>query len=108
MGVKFADNAVSTLAADIDSTDLALTVASGEGALFPELGGSDYFYATLISGTGTREIVKVTARTDDAFTIERAQGGTAAAAFLSGSRIELRVTAIGLTAMYDELVAMLP
>jgi len=44
MAIKFTNNATSTLASGIASGDLSLTVASGQGALFPTLGGGDYFY----------------------------------------------------------------
>jgi hypothetical protein len=70
--------------------------------LFPILGASDYFYATLVSTDGTREIVKVTARASDAMTIVRSQEGTLAQSFAAGSRIELRITAASITDMIAE------
>lgn len=93
MAVKVANNAYSTLASGINNAVTSLSVATGEGARFPTLSGSDVFYATLISASNTLEIVKVTARATDTFTIVRAQDGTAAAAFSAGDRVELRVTA---------------
>jgi hypothetical protein len=62
MVMKFTNNATSTLASGITNSATSLTVASGNGALFPTLGGSDYFYCTLANTSGTVEIVKVTAR----------------------------------------------
>jgi len=38
----FANNAYSTLASGITNTDTSLTVATGEGARFPSISGSDY------------------------------------------------------------------
>ena len=70
-----------------------MTVASGQGALFPSLGAGDYFYCTLANTAGTVEIVKVTARSTDTFTIVRAQEGTSASAFSTGDKVELRLTA---------------
>lgn len=105
MGVKLKNNAVSTIAAAISSSDVGVSVAAGTGTLFPTLGGSDYFYATLVSTAGTYEIVKVTARTDDAMTLVRGQEGTTAQSFASGSRFEARVTAASvadLVAEYNE------
>ena len=93
MGVKVTNNATTTTVGAVSSTELSLTVASGTGALFPILGGGDYFYATLSDTNGNFEIVKVTARTDDAMTIVRAQEGTLALPFPANSRFELRVTA---------------
>jgi hypothetical protein len=93
MGVKIANNAISNLAAAITSVDTTLTVTSGDGAKFPILGAGDYFYATISSVSNGVEIVKVTARADDVFTITRAQEGTSAIPFPNNSRIEQRITA---------------
>jgi hypothetical protein len=94
----FKNNATATLSAGITNVSTSLTVTSGQGALFPAAAtGSDYFYATLISTTNTIEIVKVTNRTSDTFTIVRAQDGTTASAFSSGSKVELRIVAACMT-----------
>jgi len=102
MGVKVANNAVSTIVGAISSSDAGITVATGTGSLFPILGTGDYFYATLSSTAGVREIVKVTVRTGDTMSITRAQEGTIAQSFASGSRIELRITAASVTDMIAE------
>ena len=96
MSVKFANNAHSTLASSINTSATSITVASGQGARFPSLTGSEYFYATLIDTSNNLEIVKVTARSTDVLTVTRAQESTTARAFASGDRIELRVTAQGI------------
>lgn len=93
MGVKLKNNAVSVLAADITSGQTSIDVYAGTGVLFPTLGVGDYFYATISSVANAYEVVKVTARSTDTFTIVRAQEDTTALSFPSGSRIELRVTA---------------
>lgn len=93
MGVKVTNNATTTITADLSSTALSLTVATGTGVLFPVLGAGDYFYATLVNTSGNYEVVKVTARIDDVMTIVRAQEGTLALPFPDNSRFELRVTA---------------
>ena len=104
MAIKFTNNATSTLASGIASGDLSLTVASGQGALFPTLGGGDYFYCTLSNVANTIEIVKVTARSTDTFTIVRAQDNTTASAFVTGDKVELRLVAAVLsnTAILDQ------
>tara|TARA_R100001440_G_scaffold818_11_gene2719 strand:+ start:10413 stop:11348 length:936 start_codon:yes stop_codon:yes gene_type:complete len=108
MSVKFANNAHSTLASSISTSATSITVASGQGARFPSLTGSEFFYATLIDTSNNLEIVKVTARSSDVLTVTRAQESTTARAFASGDRIELRVTAQGLvdlrTITADEIV----
>jgi len=96
MAMKFTNNATSTLATGINNSVTSLSVASGQGALFPTLGGSDYFYCTLANLAGTVEIVKVTARSTDTFTIVRGQDNTTAATWLSGDRVELRLVAANL------------
>ena len=91
---QFTNNAATTLASSILIGATSLTVASGTGALFPTLTGSNFFYCTLQNTAGTTiEIVKVTARSTDTFTIVRAQEGTSASAFASGDKVELRLTA---------------
>lgn len=102
MGVILKNNAVSTITTAISASDVGLAVAAGTGSLFPTLGASDYFYATLVSAGGTYEVIKVTARVGDTMTIVRAQEGTTAQSFASGSRIEVRVTAASITDMVDE------
>lgn len=94
----FTNNAATTLASGITSIATSLTVATSTGGLFPNPTAGQYFYATLQNTTGTTiEIVKVTARTTDTFTIVRAQDGTTASAFSAGDKVELRCTAADLT-----------
>ena len=93
----FTNNAATTLASSILVGDTSLTVSSGTGALFPTLAGGAYFYCTLSNTANTTiEIVKVTARSTDTFTIVRAQDNTSASAFTAGDKVELRLTAIDL------------
>lgn len=92
----FTNNAATTLASGISNVATSLTVATGDGAEFPTLAGSQYFYCTLANNTGSIEIIKVTARSSDTFTIVRAQDGTTAAAWSAGDKVELRLTRIDL------------
>jgi hypothetical protein len=92
----FTNNAATTLASAVLIGATSLTVASGKGALFPTLAGSDYFYCTLTNNAGSIEIIKVTARSTDTFTIVRGQDGTSAAAWSAGDKVELRLTRIDL------------
>lgn len=96
MGIKFKNNAESTLATTISASDVGLAVAYGDGSKFPAAGSGDYFYLTIEATDGTYEVVKVTARTGDSMTITRAQEGTTALAFSAGALCELRITNQGL------------
>ena len=91
MPVLLSNNAESLLAAAISDTEPVLTVTA-DADLFPTPGAGEYFYVTLVDPSGISEIVKVTSRVGNAFTIVRAQEDTAAQSFLAGSRVELRVT----------------
>jgi hypothetical protein len=87
----FANNATTTLGAALGIGVLSLTVNTGDGALFPSPTGGDWFYATLESGANL-EIVQVTARAGDVFTIVRAQEGTSDQSWSIGDTVELRIT----------------
>lgn len=103
----FTNNASSVLAAGITNVATSLSVASGAGAKFPVLTGSDYFLLTLYQLSGAteinHEIVKVTARTADAMTIVRAQEGTTAQAFNAADPVSLRFTANSVKNIQDML-----
>jgi hypothetical protein len=105
MGIKFANSAYATLASGINSSATSITLTTGQGARFPSLSGGDYFYATLIDTSNNLEIVKCTARSTDVLTVTRGQESTTARAFSTGDRIELRVTAAGITESANELIA---
>ncbi len=97
--VLYSNNASTSLAAAVTNSATSLTVVSGTGALFPSITNSDYFYVTIENASGSREIVKATARAADSLTITRAQDGTAALSWNAGDRVDLRIT----KAMLDDL-----
>lgn len=79
-----ANNAQTVLAAGISSTATSLTVNNGTGNIFPSpSAGTSFFKLTIIdAATGSlTEIVHVTARNGDVFTIQRGQEGTVARAW---------------------------
>lgn len=95
MGVALVkNNAYSTLAATISSSDTSVNVAVGTGTRFPSIAGGsgDFFFATLIDTSNNLEVIKVTARSTDVLTVVRGQDGTTARGYASTSRIELRPT----------------
>lgn len=105
----FANNAASVLASSLTSVATSLTVTTGHGARFPSPSGGDYFLATLCqqgsAGEINFEIVKVTARSTDSFTIVRAQESTTALAYNAGDKFELRLTKGTMEGLRDFLQA---
>jgi hypothetical protein len=97
MPFLFSNNATATLASSITTSSTSITLTTGNGALFPSISGSNYFYVTLTNSSNTIEIVKVTARSGDVLTVVRAQEGTTATAYAASDKVELRITAAGLT-----------
>ncbi|WP_067097952.1 hypothetical protein [Marinomonas atlantica] len=92
MSQQFANNASAVLAASISAADTTITVSEQKN--IPTLEAGDYFLATLFlnSDTDHIEIIKVTAVSGSAWTIERAQEGTAPLVHNINSPIELRLT----------------
>lgn len=103
--ILFTNNASTTLFTTIDELATEITVAPGTGELFPTLHPSkdEHFRVTLISTTGDFEIVKVIARVEDRFTVERGQEGTIAKSFEQNSVVELRLTAGGINWISDRI-----
>lgn len=108
MAVLFSNNASATLASAIVSGSTTIALASGQGALFPTLTGSAFFYTTLVDSSNNIEIVKVTARTGDTLTVTRAQGGTSARSFSAGDKCELRVVAGALEEFFQRDGSVVP
>jgi len=87
----FADNASTTLASSCLSTDTTLVLTSATG--FPSPSAGQKYVATLEDSGGNIEVVWVTAMSGADATVVRAQEGTSALAFSSGTVFEMRVTA---------------
>lgn len=83
------NNAKGRLSGSLTNVATLLSLNTGQGSLFPTPTAPDFFYVTIISAANAREIVKVTTRASDTFTIVRAQDGTSALAFDADSRVEL-------------------
>tara|TARA_R100001510_G_C7652680_1_gene210563 strand:- start:2121 stop:3245 length:1125 start_codon:yes stop_codon:yes gene_type:complete len=101
MGVKVTNNAFGTLSAGINSSVTTIALDAGQGAKFPSLTGSDFFFATLIDTSNNLEVVKVTARSSDSMTVTRGQDNTSARSFSSGDRFEIRPVAALFEAIVD-------
>lgn len=79
----YANNARTTLSADITTSSVSFTV--GSAAAFPTITNTgDFFYVTLYDKVNI-EVVKVTAVSSNTFTVTRAQDGTTAHAFLAAT-----------------------
>ena len=92
----FSNNATTTLGADIDTVTTTIVVSGGGGARFTLPVAPDFEMITVVGGSGT-EIMKVTARSTDTFTVVRAQEGTTGLSFLAGDTLEARITAATLS-----------
>lgn len=91
--ILFTNFAHSRLAAGINASATTVLVETGHGARFPSPTGGDFFYVTLESAAAVREIVKVTGRTDDTFTVVRGQDNTTAVDWAAGVVVALRLNA---------------
>ena len=78
------------------STQTTLTLQSGTGAYLGTIAAGDYYLAKIHNGSAI-EIIKITGRSGDLLTIERAQEGTTGISCAAGSTIEICVTAAGLS-----------
>lgn len=101
MAQLFANGARAELSAPITNSATSLTVTSG-GDVFPNITGSDFFYAVLQDDTGY-EIVRcgghASGTTPNLFsTILRGQFGTTARAFAAGAVFAHRVVAADMDA----------
>lgn len=95
MPVLFTNNATATLAASISTSSTTVTLATGQGALFPST-ASGVFYVTLYNSSNNIEICRCTSRAGDVLTVVRGQEGTSGFAFSAGDKVDLRVTAAAL------------
>lgn len=87
------NNATARTAAAISALDTTISLAVGQGDLFPNPASGTVFAATLSNASGTiREIVYCTARTGDVLTIQRGQEGTTPAAWPAATLIQTLLT----------------
>ena len=84
MGVKYSNNASTSLPGGINDSVTSITVA--DASSFPTLGVGDYCYLTFVSATEL-EVVKCTAIVGNVLTVIRAQESTDAEAFVTDDRV---------------------
>lgn len=105
----FSNNAVSLLNAPINASATTLQVIPGHGAMFPTPQANEFFCVTLEDQAASiREIIHVTARNGDTFTIARGQEGTTARSWGASqgndTLVDHRITAGTLYYLKDEFV----
>lgn len=88
----YENNGEGTLNAGITAVATSLTLGSGEGANFPAITAPEWYWGTLEEDGVGVEIVRVTARSTDTFTVVRAQQGTTGLAFTSAATFSMRAT----------------
>jgi len=105
MSQLFKNNAKSRLLSSISDTALSFSVLANEGNLFPVIPAGDHILVTLENSSGDKEIVRVSARSVDSFTISgdtvagesalqgRGREGTTVRGFSANDLVELRLTA---------------
>lgn len=94
MDIRFANNASAYLVDTLEADATTFDITPGTGILFPELIlPTDFFFVTVSDTDANFEIMKVTGRSADTFTVVRAQEGTEARAFTINSLVENRLTA---------------
>jgi len=95
MSILFDNNASGTNFVQIEIVDLTITLQTNEGQLFPPVttGSGDFFLVSLESVTGDIEICSCTNNVSDVLTVTRAQENTTAKLFVTGSKVEQRMTA---------------
>lgn len=91
MSEVFANNATATLGSAVGTGDTTITLATGEGDLFPVITTGQWFSVTIFaagSATGTpNEIAYCTARTGDTLTVTRGRETTTARSWAVGDTI---------------------
>ncbi len=102
MNVKFENYVRTTLASDLDSADITLSVASVSG--WPAISSGEWFYLVLVRlSDNKKEVVKVLSYSGTSATIQRGRDGTTALDFLKYDRVEQWVTAGALDDAFSEI-----
>lgn len=88
----FANFAESVLAEELDASATSLTIDSDDASLFPSPATSESFLCALFDGQNAPEIVEVTARSSEVFTVTRARESTAAITWAAGTKVRNVIT----------------
>ena len=88
----YENNAKSTLLVGLELSSLVITLQQGGGGRFPAISSDDQYFLVTLENAGEYEVCKVTSRSGDSLTVERAQEGTVARVFPRGTLVQMRVT----------------
>ena len=102
---KFTNNSRCKLGASLALAGLTLTFETGKGDLFSTLAAGEFQFITIDERDVGVEIVKMTARTVDSATIERAQEGTTALDFTISADVFGALTAVTIQEFNDSVIA---
>jgi hypothetical protein len=97
----FADNVSTVLASSLDNS--TTTVVTADASAFPNPSAGQRVAVTVEDVSGNIEVMYCTAVSGNNLTVVRAEEGTGAQAFASGSRVEMRVTAGVLNSFLQKL-----
>lgn len=103
--VRVLNDAAGLTNASIAPGDTSFALQSGQGARFPQITGGDWFYVTVTTSGGVKEVMKVTAITVDTLTVTRGVDGTTAQSFVAGNSVQLRFNAAILTDLQAQINA---
>lgn len=96
MGLKLNNNASSSLAASLSSTETLIRVLAGHGVRFPVLNDGDWFPLAVQNANGNIEYMRATARAGDVISVLRHQENTEALTFDAGDVVFLPLTVAAL------------
>ena len=103
--IRFENNASALLSRGVGVSETVLRLEPGGGGLFPSLSAGQWFPVT-VEDAEKRETMRCIARNGDQLTVARGQEGSVARVFGIGSRAELRLTKLTLTAVANDIEAM--
>ena len=92
----------TTLSASINNSVTAIDVV--DGSVFPSPSGGNWSYLTIEQGSDI-EIVRLTARSGNTLTVQRAQDGTTAKSFPDTATVSLRLTKAVLDEIHTDIAA---
>jgi hypothetical protein len=103
MGQIFANNVAGAIASG-GLAESATTLSLVDASSFPDPGANWYLVTLANSSETAWEIVKVTAKSGNDLTVERAQEGTADGTWAAGTTVEMRLTAAAIQLASDAVV----
>lgn len=103
--VRVLNDAQGLTNASIATGDTSFALQAGQGVRFPQITGGDWFYVTVTTSGGAKEVMKVTAIVADTFTVTRGVDGTTALSFVAGNSVQLRFNAAILTDLQAQINA---